>query len=384
MKNLLLSVVLLSGFSLFARHRLTGNHNMMRPGDEIVKQQVEYKDPGRSGENVLWDFGKLTSINDEYTVSYGLPPFVTDSLLLMGKDSIPLEEILIHNYVVAREHNTQYYYRYRNDSLVMLGHQNPTVLMHCYVPIFVTPFPIEYGQKHGGNYAAEGLYCERTPLYIHGNNEIVADAYGMMVLPDGDTIRNVLRTKSIQNITEWTAERSDSLFRSTDEAEQDTLRMRVETYRWYVKGYRYPVFETVQTFNTVNGIKTQYFSTAFFYPPREHYYLADDPDNLAELFGDGNEDPLPGLNPNPGDTFDYNFYPNPVSNTLTVEYYIAEPADMTVCLFDMQGILLHNEQKTQQAGIHATDIDMQNYAKGSYVLKITAGETTVSEVIIKK
>jgi hypothetical protein len=27
--------------------------NAPRPGDELTKQQVEYKDPGRSGENVL-------------------------------------------------------------------------------------------------------------------------------------------------------------------------------------------------------------------------------------------------------------------------------------------------------------------------------------------
>jgi hypothetical protein len=303
----------------------------------------------------------------------------------MGKDSIPLNEILTNNYVIAREHNTQYYYRYRNDSLVMLGHQNPTVLMHCYDPMLVSMFPLEYKQTHARNYSAEGLYCERTPLYIEGNNEITADAYGMMVLPDGDTIRNVLRTKSTQNIIEWSTQQSDSLLQSTESVKQDTLYMRIETYRWYVKGYRYPVFETIRTFNTVDGAETRYFSTAFFYPPQEHYYLSDDPENLAELFdGEDPENPEPGLKPNPTDVFSYNFYPNPVINTLTVEYYTAESTDVEIGIFDIQGKLQHSERKPRQTGIHALTVDMQNYAKGNYVLKITAGENTISEVIIKK
>ena len=34
--------------------------HMFREGDVILKQEVQYKSPGRSGKNVVWDFSELT------------------------------------------------------------------------------------------------------------------------------------------------------------------------------------------------------------------------------------------------------------------------------------------------------------------------------------
>ena len=56
--------------SLGAQHSLQSRYNMFRADDVIIKQQVEYKDPGRSGANVLWDFSRLNVVNDEYELAY--------------------------------------------------------------------------------------------------------------------------------------------------------------------------------------------------------------------------------------------------------------------------------------------------------------------------
>ncbi len=64
--------------ALSAQHSLHSTLNMYRPGDVIIKQQVNYKSPGRSGENALWDFSKLTPVNKEYKLTYSLRQ---DSLL---------------------------------------------------------------------------------------------------------------------------------------------------------------------------------------------------------------------------------------------------------------------------------------------------------------
>jgi len=55
-------------------------YNRPRAGDKLVKYQVEYKDPGPSGENVLWDFSKLKTVNENYTVTYSAPEVLGDSL----------------------------------------------------------------------------------------------------------------------------------------------------------------------------------------------------------------------------------------------------------------------------------------------------------------
>ncbi len=41
-------------------------YNQARAGDKIVKQELEYKDAGRAGENVVWDFGQLTTLDEHY------------------------------------------------------------------------------------------------------------------------------------------------------------------------------------------------------------------------------------------------------------------------------------------------------------------------------
>ena len=71
--NIILFATLLSATS---HAQLTRLHNAPRGGDEIIKQRVEYKDPGRDGENVIWDFGQLLSVDPEYKLSYyNFPPF---------------------------------------------------------------------------------------------------------------------------------------------------------------------------------------------------------------------------------------------------------------------------------------------------------------------
>lgn len=53
--------------------QINKEHNRIRQGDKLVKYQVEYKDPGKAGENIVWDFSSLKTINEEYTVNYSLP-----------------------------------------------------------------------------------------------------------------------------------------------------------------------------------------------------------------------------------------------------------------------------------------------------------------------
>ncbi|WP_321425143.1 hypothetical protein [uncultured Bacteroides sp.] len=49
--------------SVFAQTLLKKEYNMLRGGDVIIKQQRKYKNPGRAGANVLWDFGKQEAVN---------------------------------------------------------------------------------------------------------------------------------------------------------------------------------------------------------------------------------------------------------------------------------------------------------------------------------
>jgi len=91
--------------TLSAQHSLQKDTNAPRAGEDIVKQQVEYKNPGRSGENVLWDFGRLQPVNDEYTLFYSEPEAINDSIYILGLDTILVESLAGGSLLIGTEHN---------------------------------------------------------------------------------------------------------------------------------------------------------------------------------------------------------------------------------------------------------------------------------------
>lgn len=107
-------------------------------------------------------------------------------------------------------------------------------------------------------------------IHTQGTVITTADAYGKMILPSGDTISPVLRVKMIQTIS---AKDAADTTPHTDK--------QLETFRWYSKGYRYPIVEVIRSTATADTIAV--FSTAFYYPPQEQLYLDADPVNQTLL-----------------------------------------------------------------------------------------------------
>ncbi|MDR0231964.1 MAG: hypothetical protein LBI82_07580 [Dysgonamonadaceae bacterium] len=364
--------------SLNAQNSLQSKYNMLRAGDEIIKQQVEYKDPGRSGENVLWDFSKLTSINDEYALFYS-----TDN------DTV----------ITGMEHLTRYNYTLQNDSLLLWGFENQSTRLINRRPELLLKFPVSYAGQCESYFSAHGKHGNRLELEAMGFTGTKADAYGMMVLPNKDTLKNVLRTRTIKYIAENSQPISQSYFQKLINPEfvpDDTIISRlqsdsvifvVETFRWYEKGYRYPVFETVrswqQRLNSENDY--EFLHTAFFYPPQEHFYLYDDDDNLA-LLDSMKIDDLKPKNPDYWEGLTYNFYPNPVETNLEVEIYLPRYAkQIKMQLTDKIGRPVWKEHyKYWEQGVNTVQIYMAPFAKGEYVLTMWFDGCPFGEKILKK
>lgn len=375
MKNFFL---LAPGFllSLSAFGQINESHNRIRIGDEIIKQQVEYVDPGASGSNCVWDFRQLKTINDEYTLSYRPAPLKDDSLYIMGYDTFLKEDVGSDELIVGVEHNTMYYYRQRANSLQLLGHENPVVKLQYLNPMQVISYPLGYGQSPVNNtYTTQGVYSSVDKIHTEGATELVADAYGKLLLPSGDTLNPVLRVKSVYTIGKTLDEPTN----------------RMETYRWYTKGYRYPVFETIRNVSTTD--ETEVFSTAFYYPLQEHLYLDTDPDNLALLEEEWSlkddkeakpEDPTTKT-VTLEDVMVCKVYPNPVTSYLNLEYELKTDANVTFLLFSIEGNPISTLKKGhQRTGSYTETIDFSSLQSRNYILRIMADNLFVNEVIIKK
>jgi len=371
--------------SLSAQNILCKEYNMFRGEDVITKQQVKYKHPGRAGANVLWDFSKQEAINEKYKLSYIQSEADSD--------------------VTGCEHNTLYHYLLRNDSLYSLGYENPTTIINNWKPELLMTFPFSYQKRIEGYFYGTGNYCRRLDLTSQGKTVTWGDAYGMIILPNGDTLQHVLRVRSLKKIAEKMVSfiQKDSIIKPVVNIDSinyhlnnDSVYMQVETYRWYADGYRYPVFETVESITFKNQTPFKHFNTAFFYSPNKHSYLNDDPDNLAKLdeienenkksknSSEGSNSNSSGNNPNKELT-NYNVHIDKESNRISIEYDLTQQADVTISLYDMQGRLLVNYPKTNHPeGFYQEAIALDGFQLGEYLLRIVVNDKVYGEKIVNQ
>lgn len=363
--------------------QLTLDHNRFRVGDELIKQQVEFIDPGEAGKNMLWDFSSLKLVNDEYKVVYSSAPLLNDSIYVMGYDHFEKAsgDIKAEDLIVGTEHNTMYYYRIEGNNVLLMGHENPVVKLQYNTPYQVLTYPFGYGKRQRSSYTTQGYYSGTELIQTRGTVETIGDAYGKIILPGNDTIGPVIRIKTTQTI-------EDQLAKNLE----DNNEKQLETCKWYLKGYRYPVFETIRNIETKENITL--FATAFYYPLLDHLYLDNDPENqklLDEMWDFENKNNNKD-NRNRDESItnliaNYSFYPNPVKDYLNLTYEISQNAQVKISIYSVVDgtIYYQSKQQYQQQGQHQTSIDCMRMPKGSYVLQIiTNNHVSVNKPVIKK
>ncbi|MCL1934032.1 MAG: T9SS type A sorting domain-containing protein [Candidatus Azobacteroides sp.] len=384
MKTTTLILAGICGSALSVFGQLNVQHNRFRAGDVLYKQQVEYVEPGEAGADRLWNFSKLKSINDEYTLEYALPPLEGDSVYILGNTRHRKNDVKENELIVGNEHNTMYYYHLKEDSLLQMGHENPSVMLAYTSPIALLHFPLNYGQTVSSGYRSQGLYSGTVEIQTEGTVTTTADAYGKMILPSGDTLNTVMRVKTLQTIFDLSAGNSDT-------TRTEHVGKQLEIYRWYCKGYRYPVFETVRNINTADN--SVLFATAFFFPPQDHLYLETDAENMALLDQLWDLDKQNIANPDARQTETANLkdiltckiYPDPVSALLTLEYELKADAKVGFQLFAINGHPVKTiHAKNRVKGIYSETLDCSSLLPGNYILRITANNLFMNEVIIKK
>lgn len=383
MKNVGVTFFLGIWLTLPCYSQLNRTHNHLRSGDVLIKQQVEYTAPGQSGTNRFWDFSKVKTVNPSYTLSYNQPPLEGDSVYILGNQRFKKNKVSPDELIVGTEHNTMYYYHFRGDTLLQTGHENPSVVLAYDTPMQPIVYPLNYGQKISSNYESRGFYSGTVAIHTRGTVTTTADAYGKLLLPSGDTLNPVLRIKTTQTIIDIPAESSYMLT-------QDDNSKQLETCRWYSKGYRYPVFETVRSINLKDS--SEIFKTAFYYPPQDHLYLDTDPENQAlldELWNiDKDKTAVTDPTAKIASIEDYitcELYPNPVVSTLNLKYELTQDAKVSFELYSIEGMPVKKiKAQSKTAGTYYESIDCSNLQSKSYVLRIMADEFMLNQVVIKK
>jgi hypothetical protein len=351
MKHILtLFIVAIIGSNLSAQSHtaavLTKHRNLPHAGDSIIKQQVEFVDPEASGRNITWDFRTVHPVDDAYNLRY--KAITPDTSQLMGI-----------------EHRTIYRYKVKGDTLLHTGFENATTLMEYTRPEIKMRFPFHYGDTVSCRFEGKGEYCHRIALHVAGSTTTVADGTGILYTPQGGEFKNVLRVKSIREYTETGV---------------DSVTMRLETYAWYAKGNRYPVFETVKTTTHKTGRdETEHKVASFFYPPMNQQQQTDTA-GLAEKESD------PGNQPEVDRIFtNCRLLPNPVESQLRIEYDLAQDASVSFSLHDAVGIpKVITSPRQQQAGHYTETISMGGFPRGVYPLYVKVDGLVKTLHVVKR
>jgi len=333
---------------------ISTERNAYRAADQLVKQQVEYKDPGSSGKNLTWDFRFLQPINEEYSLNYFIP------------DSTQMTRLC------GQEHNTRYYFRQQKDSLQSVGYENSTTYMEYPTPELRMRFPFAYGDTLFSYFVGKGQYCHRLALAVKGYTRVEADAEGELLLPKSETVKKAMRVRTLRHYTE---------------TGKDSVEMTLDTYSWYAAGIRYPVFESIRTTLSKKGDKkdekgesmkdTTVFNTSFYYPPEKQTSQVE----TAPIPEDKTEAELGAA----AVFTEAQLMPNPVIDNLYIKYKLVRSAKVWFTVHNNIGIPQRNTSPQQLGeGEHSTTVAMGGLIPGVYSLFVHVDDMVMRLNVVKQ
>lgn len=360
--RVLFLILLLSKYFLTnAQTALSLAANLMQPGDSVTKESVEYVFAGDDGDHAVWDFSNLET-GDIYCIKY---------------------DTLNNSQLVGYDLQKTYNYRIKNDSLFLIGYESPQLNVDYKQPLLIQPFPLQFNQTCSSAYHGEGRYCGTHYERNFGSVRITADAIGTLVLSEKDTLLNTLRVYTVN---------TESIRLSKDSCRNDSDNMKLvitEQYRWYARGYRYPVFETItsSTYDNMDHVATS--QLAYRCPPEIQIELNDSTNERirqtmqlesGNCYGDGDSNHTSHGN-DVGFTYDVDIN----GNQITINYSVEQTATIHAMIVDVMGNIYQNIQQTSPAGTdYSMSFDCTGLRRGQYIIYINVnGKVYNTKISVK-
>lgn len=368
----LLFLFLLSFFQSapYSFGQITKALNLPRPEDDLTKYPISMSNPGKPGKDVLWDLSQKKVARKKILQRYTQYP-----------DSVSC--------LVSTEQGTRYYDCMHGDSLLLGGYENNQSKIIFDRPEAVLLFPMQYGDSTAGYFHGRGTYCDRLRMRSFGTYTLKADAKGRLVLPDGDTLRNVIRLHTVKLIScLYYPMDSTARFRKSFSSDsirlyqlRDTSMIRSDEYRWYAHGYRYPILEYRSA--CANGHTGQATALAFYSPPTDQEALSLDDDNRKARDDDKEKERNGSDNGQNGSDFHYQMTQNSAEGYVNIHYEADRQTDVTAILADTRGIVY---KTLSQHGQTSGDISLSynGMMTGQYIIYIKInGKTYVEKFNVK-
>jgi len=341
--KLLSSIIITLTMTVVNSQNLSFQRNKLRTGDKLIKQQLEYIDPGLDGEGLVWNFSRISINNEAYRLLY---------VNVNKKDTTKF---------LGLEHDTRYRYTQDQDTLFLTGFDNRNTFIRFNKPEAQLAFPFKYGDSIVSEFKGEGLYCNKIKLIANGVTVTCVDATGVLITPELDTLKNALRVKRI---------------RTYKEIGLDSTVLNLTTYSWYVPGYRYPIFETIKSKTIKQDSIVQNFTTSFYYSIENTKKLTTDLANDKLQKATNNVEPI---------FTEAKVSPNPVTEYLYLNYKLTQQAKIWFSVHNNAGIPIYRSSPEDiEEGYHVKNIYLGSVISGTYTLYAHVDDKIIKMNIIKK
>ena len=370
-------IVIISSFVCLtiSGQQINQSNNRYRGSDVLEKKQIVLKGFSLNDTKSVWSLEEAEISEGSYDAEYTNE---TDTMM-------------------AVEQGNRTYYSQDRGSVSIIGSENFMELISYDMPETWLTFPMQMGDSVCGYFNGSGPYCERFFLRRYGTYKTKADAVGKIVLPQGDTLRNVLRLHTERYVGTIAAPIDTMLCKipafTVDSIIQhlvpDTAKVREDVYRWYAEGYRYPILEA-QTLSYRDSILTE---EMYYCPPEMQEQLSLDEENkqtrarLAEeeqaRWQTPSPSPLPDdpTNRRGNDHFRYDITQPDGSDQVTIHYDTDHDTRVTALISNGLGYVYRRADETCPAGSGQLSLSSAGLRKGQYIIYINVDGNQYAEKV---
>lgn len=266
-------------------------------------------------------------------------------------------------------------YQMKDKACWLLEYETPQWNMKYSEPLKMQAYPFSIGDSCQTSFCARGMYGKKYAVEKKGKILVVADAEGKLLLNASDTLPNVLRVH--YSIDSKFSMSNDSSFSDTLQTKQE----KRDIYRWFAKGYRYPILETVTSQILCQEQVVAENSYAYLLSPNEQSSLLDcaneavryrkqeaqvaSEERLQEIMGD--------------------LQAHASNGKLEVSFKLSSPCKLKFVISDISGVTY--QQKTANGTNEHSNheyMDCSSLKRGEYIIYVSAkGKVYSSKFSIK-
>lgn len=365
MKKFIYIVLLFASCLTINGQQINQPTNHYRSGDVLEKKQVTFKGFSLNGSNGVWSMENADISKKTYQTEYTIE---NDTIMML-------------------EQGCRTYDNIGNGAVSIIGSENAQEIINYDMPETWLKFPMHLGDSLSGYFNGTGKYCDHLFMRRFGTYLTKADAVGKLVLPSGDTLRNVIRLHTERYVgmivTPVDTMRSEIPVFTVDSIIAhmipDTAKIREDVYRWYANGYRYPVLEA----KTI-CIGNEKLSEEIYYCPPEEQTALYDEENKQERErqkADEQRANSPDASRSPISRSDVTVN----GQTVSVSFDLQEEATVKGLICTISGVVQHQQSQHFSAGTgRQLEFNCSNLRKGEYVLYLNVNDQVTSHVVSLK